>query len=177
VHLFTGSYPNPVIIANLYLMGLGLGLVVARVGRLGPFEGLLGSPWFEAGIQELLTREAARALRYERDLTVVALRSTSGRKIDFQRNVRATDQVVSCRDGWHLLVLPETDRVSALLLLRQICAETVIQAALVAPDAERPRHRIETELLALMRTANQPGSISVRGIDIPELLPLLPLAS
>jgi hypothetical protein len=105
------------------------------------------------------------------------LRSTSGRKIDFQRNVRATDQVVSCRDGWHLLVLPETDRVSALLLLRQICAETVIQAALVAPDAERPRHRIETELLALMRTANQPGSISVRGIDIPELLPLLPLAS
>ncbi len=174
--LLTGEYPHSITIANLYLVGLGLGLVVARIGRLGPFEGTLGTPWFEGRIQELLNRETARALRYERELTIVALRPASGEKLKLERGIRATDQAIRCRDGWSLLVLPETDRASALLLLRQICAGSSVHAALVSPDAERPRHRIETDLLELIRASNQPGSITVRGRETPEFLPIRPFA-
>src|SRR5690606_8601541 len=113
----SGNLPSPITIANLYLMGLGIGLVVARIGRLGPFEGILGSPWFESRVQETLARETARALRYDRDLTVVAIRPAPGQRLELQRSIRATDQLVRCRGGWNLLILPETDQASALFLL------------------------------------------------------------
>jgi hypothetical protein len=167
-----GEMPGPVAIANLYLIGLGVGLIVARIGRLGPFEGVLGSPWFESSIQEILGRETARALRYHRDLTIVALRHPGERKSDPQRFMRATDQMLRCRDGWLLLVLPETDRTSALLLLRRACADLDVVAALVSPDAERPRQKIESELLELIKASHTPGNIAVRGQGTPEFLPL-----
>lgn len=174
----SGNLPSPITIANLYLMGLGIGLVVARIGRLGPFEGILGSPWFESRVQETLARETARALRYDRDLTVVAIRPAPGQRLELQRSIRATDQLVRCRGGWNLLILPETDQASALFLLRQICAGAVVFAALASPDPERPRHRIESDLLALMRAANaNPGNITVQGSEEPEYLPLMPLAN
>jgi len=174
----SGNLPSPITVANLYLLGLGIGLVIARIGRLGPFEGILGSPWFESRIQETLAREVARALRYDRDLTIVALRAASGQRLDLQRNIRATDQLLRCRDGWNLLILPETDQASALFLLRQICAGAVVFAALASPNPERPRHRIETDLLALMRAAHaNPGNVIICGHDEPEYLPLMPLAS
>jgi hypothetical protein len=167
-----GDPPGTIAIANLYLIGLGTGLIIARIGRLGPFEGVLGSPWFESRVQEILNRETARALRYHRDLTVVALQRPRGRSLDPQRFMRATDQMLRCRDGWLLLVLPETDQASALLLLRRACAGMDVVAALASPDATRPRHKLETELLELIRASHIPGSITVRGQGAPEFLPL-----
>lgn len=170
----TGTLPNPIALANLYVIGIGTGLIMARVGRLGPFEGVLGMPWFESRIEETLAREAARATRFNRDLTVAATRQTSGRKLDWQEHARDTDQVINCRDGWTLLILPETDQAGALILLRRICAAEGVdfRAALVSPDPDRPRVHLGEELTALITRSASPGSIAVTGKGSAEYLSL-----
>lgn len=161
--IVTGTPPNPILLANLYAIGTGTGLILARIGRLGPFGGVLGMPWFESRLDETLAREAARAMRFERDLTIAAVRQTSEPKIDWRDHARATDQVIVCRDGWMILILPETDLASALILLRRVRAvENVdFHAALVNPDPDRPRALLGAELAALIRQSTLPGSIAV----------------
>ncbi|MEZ4572635.1 MAG: hypothetical protein R2849_20430 [Thermomicrobiales bacterium] len=159
--IITGDFPGLISIANLSLLGLGIGLVVARFGKLGPFEGVLGSPWTENRILETLNRETARSLRYGRDLTILAFRAADKQKLDASRAVRATDQLIVCRNGWNLLVLPETDHTGAQLLLRHICVDRPVLAAVVSPDPDRPRQRMESELLELVRSASKPGVIEI----------------
>ncbi|CAN5503928.1 hypothetical protein BH23CHL2_BH23CHL2_24290 [soil metagenome] len=171
-YAFSGNYPDLISIAHLYLVGLGAGLIVARIGRLGPFQGILGSPWHESRIQEILEREAARALHYGRDLTVVAVRPVEKSRFELKRGIRATDQHLACCNGWNLLILPETDRASALFLLRQICGDRPVQVALASPDAERPRHRIEADLLEQIQMGRQPESITLRERTSPGTQPL-----
>ena len=151
--LYSGHYPDPAAIANLYLVGLGIGFVLARVGRLGPYGGTLGMPWRESRIDELLTRESARARRFGRDLTVIGVKEVGARGMDLYGSVRATDQVIECRSGWKLVVLPETDDKGAQLLLRRLCGDCNVLTAVASFDSTRPRQQLGAELLDSIRSA------------------------
>ena len=151
--LYSGHYPDPIAIANLYLVGLGLGLVVARIGRLGPYGGVLGTPWSEARIEDLLARESARAQRFGRDLTVIGVKLVGNGSIDLYRNVRTTDQVIECRGGWTLVILPETDGDGARLLLQRLCGDAQVLTASVSFDTDRPRQQLGADLLNSIRAA------------------------
>lgn len=170
--LIAGEYPGLVTIANIYVFGLGIGLILARFGKLGPFEGVLGSPWNEARIQEILDRESARATRYGRDLTIIAVRPVERAALEIHRGIRETDQHIVCRNGWNLMILPETDRDGALFLLRQICGNRPVIMAMTSPDTNRPRHRIGPDLLAQIRSATLPKVIAFPERDAPDVLPL-----
>jgi hypothetical protein len=159
--LISGHFPDPIAIANLYLVGLGLGLVIARIGRLGPFGGILGSPWQEARIEELLTREVARARQYGRDLSVVAVKPLDKSKFDIRKSIRATDELLVCHNNWHIIVLPETDREGASLLLRRICGTRPVVSVQTTLDANRPRQHMETELFDLLNAAKRPKITSI----------------
>jgi hypothetical protein len=166
--LLSGHYPDPISIANLYLVGLGLGLVIARIGRLGPFGGVLGTPWQEAKIEEVLNREAARARQYGRDLTIIAVKPVGKTKLDIRQAIRMTDQLLVCRSGWNLIVLPETDRENAGLLMRKICGGRPVLAAQTAFDANRPRQRMDAELFDLLYAAKYPAILSIVDAKPPE---------
>jgi hypothetical protein len=168
VQLIGGHYPGAITIANLYLVGLGLGLVIARAGRLGPFGGVLGSPWREARIEEVLTRETARARQYGRELSVIAVKPIGKATFDLRQAIRATDQLLVCRNGWHLVILPETDAEDASLLMRRMFGGRAVLAAQTAIDANRPRQRLDVELRELLRTARRPEIISIAGAKPPE---------
>jgi len=170
--LIAGEYPGLVTIANIYVFGLGFGLILARFGRLGPFGGILGLPWQETRIEEILDRESARAIRYGRNLTVVALRPMDKARLEIHRGIRETDQHLVCRNGWNVLILPETDRDSTVFLLRQICGTRPVMAALASPDPDRPRHRIGPALLAQMRSTTLPEVIAFPEREAPDVLPL-----
>lgn len=160
--LLTGNYPGALTIAHLYLVGLGTGLVMARFGRLGAFGGMLGSPWHEARIEEVLNREVARARQYGRDLSLIAVKPDGKPKLDLRKIIRATDQVLCCRDGWKLIVLPETDAQSAGFLMRKMFGGQQVLAATTSIDAERPRQQhLKAELLELLRSATHPEIISI----------------
>ena len=160
-YLLSGGFPNPISIANIYLVGLGLGLVVARLWKLGPFEGALGSPWFESEVQETLSREALRAQRYGRELAVAVVRPADRTALDLRRLVRATDQIIECRDGWSILILPETSPEGAMLLLRQIGASRRILASVTAPERGRTNQHLETSLLELIGSVRDPNIIRI----------------
>lgn len=159
--IVSGSYPDPISIANLYLVGLGVGLVVARFGRLGPFGGLLGTPWHESKLEEVLNREAARARQYGRDLSVIAVKPVGKSKLDIRKAIRATDQLLVCRNGWNLIVLPETDDESAGFLMRRMFGGCPVLAAQTSFDPGRPRQRMDVELRELLRSAKRPEIISI----------------
>lgn len=166
--VFTGRYPDPISIAHLYLVGLGVGLVAARVGRLGPFGGVLGSPWHETKIEEVLSRETARAHRYGRDLTVVAVKSLGKAKLEIRQSIRSTDQLIGCRNGWNLIILPETDEESANFLMRKICGNRPVLTAQAAFDASCPRQHADIEVLELLHSAKRPEIISIADAKSPE---------
>jgi hypothetical protein len=171
----TGEWPGGAIIASLLIVGAGLGLVLARINRLGAFEGLLGSPWFEARLHETLFRETARAARYQRDLTLVVVRRAGRRRINWRGHVRVHDYVIGCSNGWSVLVLPETPEASALVILRRIALSTGldIQAAMVSVDGPPwSGERLSQEIVCLVRTTSGAGSVSVRRPTGTEQLPL-----
>lgn len=151
--LTSGRYPHPVLIANLYLVGLGIGLVVARVGRLGPYGGFLGSPWKETMINTVVARESARALRFGRDLTIVGAQLVDSKDLDLRQVIRATDQLIDCRNGWKVIVLPETDSDGARMVLHRLYAETAIVSGIAEFDRTRPRQQLDMELVQRLRVA------------------------
>ncbi len=156
----SGHYPDPISIVNLYLLGIGTGLVIARFGRLGRFGGLLGMPWHEAQIEEALKREVARARQYDRDLSLMAVKPDGKARLDCRKLVRATDQYFGCRDGWRLIILPETDAQSAELLMRKMFGGQEVRAAVTTIDVNRPRQRMDHELGELLDAATRPEIIS-----------------
>src|SRR3954452_12084608 len=93
-----GYWPNPVIVVGVMLMSVGATMVVGRFSRLGPFDGELGSPWFENEVRETLLYEADRAMRYGRELTVAAVRR--GPAIEsWEPAIRSVDSAIACRHG------------------------------------------------------------------------------
>lgn len=160
MYVVIGRIPNPGLIVGLLLIGLGIGLVVARLGRVGPFEGEFGSPWFESDLCESLRREVARAARFQRDLTIAVVRQHSGTPIDWQEQLRASDLSMTCRNGWHVLVLPETtkDGVESLIARTTVESEATVQAVVMDPSMIHYKpDRLGEALLALVRSAPEPS--------------------
>lgn len=162
IRLGTGHFPSPVLLVSLYLIGIGSGLVRARLDRLGPFDGQLGSPWFESDLHAALTREVARALRFRRQLTVAAVRTEGGPGVDWSDYLRLADQAFHCRNGWSILILAETSTEGAARMMERVEVDLgrEIHGALLAPDANLPiAEQIERDLLALLTDpAVSPGA-------------------
>ncbi len=149
-----GRALNPAIVVGMMLIGIGIGLVVARFGKMGPFQGEFGSPWFEADLGEMLRREVARAARFDRELSIVVVRQVDGQPVVWDRHVREADQVIACRNGWHLLVLAETGKDGAQRMIERAItgAEIQIQAVIMDPSVTHldPR-KLGAALLELVR--------------------------
>jgi hypothetical protein len=114
-----GGWPNLALISGIIIMSVGLGLVAARFSRLGPFEGELGAPWFENDLRETLSWEYDRAARYGRIVTVLLIQRHSNAP-HWDAIVRAVDRVIDCRNGWTVLILPETTRDGADSMLARL---------------------------------------------------------
>jgi hypothetical protein len=154
VSLLLGDMPNPGVVAGLMLIGFGVGLVVARYGRMGVFQGEFGSPWFETDLSEVLRKEIARAARFERELSIAIVRQQSGATIDWKAHVRQADDVINCRNGWHVLVLPETPKDGAQSMIERASANTdaVLDAVVMDPSvAHLKKSRLEESILDLIR--------------------------
>lgn len=135
--LTTGRAPNLIAAVSLLLVGIGAGLIVARFGRLGPFDGRLGAPWFESHLRDTLFRESARAARFQRELSILAVRQTSAGALSWRTLTRPTDEAFHCRNGWTVIMLPETTGEQALTLLRRATVDhpEMVQAILLSPNA------------------------------------------
>lgn len=154
VSMLVGRAVNTAVIIGLMLIGIGVGLVIARFGKMGPFQGEFGSPWFEADLGEILRREVARASRFDRELSIVVVRQMGGRPVEWERQVREADMVVACRNGWYLFVLAETGKDGAQRMIERATAdiEGEIQAVIMDPSVTHhdPR-KLGTALLELVR--------------------------
>lgn len=155
-----GVMPNLGIVIGMLLIGIGIGLVVARLGRVGPFQGEFGSPWFESDLCASLGREVSRAARFQRELTIAVVRQCSGQAIDWQAQVRASDQVVGCRNGWFVLVLPETNKDGVEAFIARVTFErhAEVQAVVMDPSAIHFKpEKLGEALLRLVRDAPEPS--------------------
>jgi hypothetical protein len=160
IRVVAGNWPNATIVAGLGLMSLGAVLVVSRFSRLGPFRGELGSPWVESDLREQVLGEANRAARYARPMSVVAVRAL-GQTAGWETAMRSVDRVVSCRGGWSVLILPETDARGAMTLMRRIvAADADAWAAVVSlPDDVATGADMVGALGNLVTQPTQPGNI------------------
>jgi hypothetical protein len=173
IRVLLGDWPSPVIYASMVVIGIGAALVAFRYGRLGPFAGELGPPTLEADVRERIQRETLRAARSGRDFTVLAVRQESGSAIAWGAIVRGVDQVIRCRHGLVLVLLPETSPDGALMLLRRVTSTAAVDVygALV----NSPRDGVTgpvvcQELARLLRESNRPGTVLVRGSGVVEAL-------
>jgi uncharacterized membrane protein len=165
--LGTGHFPNPIMLASLYLVGVGIGLIRARLDRLGPFGGLLGTPWFESDLHAALTREVARSLRFRRQLTVAAIRSQGATGVDWSDYLRLADQAFTCRNGWSILILAETPAEGAVKMMERVEAElgSELHAALLVPDVDVPiAKQIERDLMGLLTDPAISPNAGTRGL-------------
>ena len=163
----TGSFPNPVVLASLYLIGIGIGLIRARLDRLGPFNGHLGTPWFESDLHATLSREVSRALRFRRQLTVAAVRSGAGVDVDWSDHLRLADQAFNCRNGWSILILAETPPVGALKMMERVetALGSELHAALLIPDPTLSVGlQIERDLMGLLADPSISPNAGLRGL-------------
>jgi hypothetical protein len=173
VQLGFGDWPHPVVAAGILLVALGAGLVAARFSRLGPFDGELGAPWFENDLRETLSWEFERAARYGRIVTVVILRQQPD-AANWDAVVRAVDRVITCRNNWTIMILPETTREGAASMLRRLAeAGEVAHAAIMQlPIDIENRDRIPQAILAAMHAAPRPGSVVLVNAGAQEALSL-----
>jgi hypothetical protein len=173
-YLALGDRVNSVVYYGLLVVGLGAALVTVRIGRIGPFEGELGSLRLEMDLRDRIMREADRASRYDRDFSVLAIRQ-AGAAERWREAVRGADDMVACRRDLVILLLPETSRGGALMLLRRAMMESPVpvQAALVsAPLDGRTGDELLDALLALVRESAKPGAVVMRGSEAVESLPI-----
>jgi hypothetical protein len=174
VYLALGDRVSSVVYYALLLIGLGGALVTIRIGRIGPFEGELGSLRLEMDLRDRIMREADRASRYDRDFSVLAIRQ-AGAAERWRDAVRGADDMIACRRDLVILLLPETSRGGALMLLRRAMMESPVpvQAALVsAPLDGHTGDELLDALLVLVRESAQPGAVVMRGPDSVEALPI-----
>jgi hypothetical protein len=125
-------------------------------------------------LRDRIMREADRATRYDRDFSVLAIRQ-AGAAERWREAVRGADDMVACRRDLVILLLPETSRGGALMLLRRAMMETPapVQAALVsAPLDGRTGDELLDALLALVRESARPGTVVMRGSETVEALPI-----
>ncbi len=172
--LALGDRVSSVVYYALLMIGLGAALVTVRIGRIGPFEGELGSLRLEMDLRDRIMREADRASRYDRDFSVLAIRQP-GAADRWREAVRGADDLVVCRRNLIILLLPETSRGGALMLLRRAMMEspTPVQAALVsAPLDGRTGDELLDALLVLVRESAKPGAVVMRGAEAIESLPI-----
>lgn len=173
-YLALGDRVNSVVYYALLLIGLGAALVTVRIGRIGPFEGELGPLRLEMDLRDRIVSEADRAARYDRDFSILAVRQ-AGAAERWSSTVRSADDLVVCRRGLVILLLSETSRGGALMLLRRAMMESPapVQAALVsAPLDGRGGDELLDALLRLVRESAQPGAVVMRGAEAVESLPI-----
>ena len=172
--LALGDRVSSVVYYAVLIIGLGAALVTVRIGRIGPFEGELGSLRLEMALRDRIMREADRASRYDRDFSMLAIRQ-SGAADRWREAVRGADDIVVCRRDLVILLLPETSRGGALMLLRRAMMETPapVQAALVSTPLDgRTGDELLDELLVLVRESAKPGAVVMRGPENIESLPI-----
>lgn len=173
-YLALGDQVSSVVFYAVLIIGLGAALVTVRIGRIGPFEGELGSLRLEMDLRDRIMREADRALRYDREFSILAIRQP-GAAERWRSTVRGADDIVTCRRGLVILLLPETSRGGTLMLLRRAMMESPapVQAALVsAPLDGRSGDELLDALLVLVREFAQPGKVVMRGAEAVESLPI-----
>lgn len=154
MYMLMGSVPNPGVVVGIMLIGIGVGLVVAKYGNMGPFQGEFGSPWFEVELGETLRKEVARSARFDRELSIVVVRQHSGPPVDWQTITRAADDVIACRNGWHVLILPETDKDGAQAMIERATAAVPAEMQIAIMDPTVHHHdpdKLGQSLLDLVR--------------------------
>lgn len=169
-----GDQVNSVVYYALLIIGLGAALVTVRIGRIGPFEGELGSLRLEMDLRDRIMREADRAMRYDRDLSILAIRQP-GSEERWRSAVRSADDIITFRRGLVILLLPETSRGGALMLLRRAMMESPapVQAALVSSPLDgRTGDELLDALLVLVRESAQQGKVVMLGPETVESLPI-----
>lgn len=169
-----GDRVSSVVYYALLMIGLGAALVTVRIGRIGPFQGELGSMRLEMDLRDRIMREADRAMRYDRDFSILAIRQP-GSEDRWRSTVRSADDIVTFRRGLVILLLPETSRGGALMLLRRAMMESPspVQAALVsAPLDGRTGDELLDALLVLVRDSAQQGKVVMLGPETVESLPI-----
>jgi hypothetical protein len=172
VRLSMGDWISPVVSYSLLIIGVGAALVSVRYGRLGPFEGELGPPRLESELRDRVRHEVERAVRYDREFSVLAVRQAGGRD-RLRSSIRGVDEVIPCRRGLTLLLLPETPRDGALAVLSRLANDVnvPILAALVSCPADgRSADALLTELLQLAHGPSAPGKVAMRSKDVTETL-------
>ncbi|MGH9173913.1 MAG: hypothetical protein ACRD1H_06130, partial [Vicinamibacterales bacterium] len=172
--LMLGDWPSPVTSFSLAIVGIGAALVTVRYGRLGPFEGEFGPPKLETMLLERIQRETERAARYEREFSILAVRQSRG--VDHWRSsVRGVDDMIPCRRGITIMLLPETSRDGALALLQRVTTQAgvPIQAALVnCPADGRNVDALAETLLRLVRQSALPGQVIFCSQDAVDASPI-----
>lgn len=168
----------PVSVLSIVLIGIGSGLVIARIGNLGPYDGVFGPPWFENRLRDLLLREAARSIRFGRQLTIVAAREPKSRnRIEWDRHLRMCDLAISCRDGWTIVIFPETDEAETVVALQRVRLEANhgFEAVLVSavPGMTRPEG-LADELHKLVAVAQAPDTVTLWREGKPDQQSLIP---
>jgi|GEM_PF-6509987 len=173
-YMALGDLVTPVVYYALMIVGLGGALVTLRIGRIGPFEGELGSLRLEMELRDRILREADRASRYDRDFSILAIRQPGAAEW-LRSSVRTADDMIVCRRGMVVLLLPETSRGGALMLLRRAMMESPapVQAALVSLplDGQNGDELLES-LMTLIRESAQPGKVVMCGPEMVESLPI-----
>lgn len=157
------------------LVGIGTGLIFARFGRLGPYGGRLGMPWFENHLRATLLRESARAARFHREMTVMAVRQSKNGRLNWRSLARQTDEAMRCRGGWVVLLLPETNEDGAVTLLRRAslgCGDSV-QAIVLSPRTFGWNgEALSRELCSMLELDWRTGEVLVNRAGRQEIVPL-----
>jgi hypothetical protein len=132
-------------------------------------------PWFEHHLRATLLRETARAARFQRELTIMAIRQSKAGRLNWRSLTRQTDELMRCRGGWVVLVLPETTEDGAVTLLRRAslgCCESV-QAIVLSPRAFGWNgEALSRDLSAMLALDWRTGEVMVNRAGRQEVLPL-----
>ncbi len=134
--LFHQSLQVPVSV-TLLLATVGIERLWALLDWMGPVVGVVDRSKLERDLHNGLEREIARSMRYNSSMAIMALRESKRTSLHVvAQYLRSSDAIFRSRDGYLIVIMPETTRAQARLVVDRLTKYLPIQAATLLDEKE-----------------------------------------
>jgi hypothetical protein len=166
-----GQRAQPSIMFGLALLALGTEALWAVVRWLSPLRGMFGEPDQELALVRTLEREISRSLRHQAPLVIVAVLgrwNLSPRAVS--ERLRTSDIVLRGRGKHFIILMTETQREQAQLVMERMALNLPLRAIALTDDAAIKAGSAIVGFDARYRTqhstANGPSVALLRGLQL-----------